>query len=221
MDDLRFTICEQLFEVCSDRAVYWPAERTLILSDVHFGKSATFWEFGIPVPDDMESTLSRISTLTETHEVERILVLGDLIHSDVGMTSAVIDAVRSWRDALDIDWEVVPGNHDRHYPEVFDAWRMTRLPATHQEHGMFFVHDPADADSSFTWCGHLHPTWRFGRGPDAVRLPCLAVTDSRIFLPSFTEFSSGSRLRVNARHVWGFLNNQAIYLPVANSAQIW
>ena len=41
---------EQLL-LLPERALWWPQQKALVLSDVHFGKSATFRENGIPVPE--------------------------------------------------------------------------------------------------------------------------------------------------------------------------
>ena len=38
------------FEPLAERALHWPARRTIILSDLHVGKAAVFRARGLPVP---------------------------------------------------------------------------------------------------------------------------------------------------------------------------
>ena len=70
------------WEFLPDRAIWWPSESTLIVSDLHLGKRS-FSSPGIAVPNAVNAnTLERLSALVSSHRPRRLLVLGDLFHSE-------------------------------------------------------------------------------------------------------------------------------------------
>ncbi|HEX8339364.1 MAG TPA: ligase-associated DNA damage response endonuclease PdeM [Tepidisphaeraceae bacterium] len=182
----------QLFTLTSDRAVYWPAEGTLLLADLHFGKAATFREFGLPVPAGTTAKdLLRLSTLIGFFNPRRLLVLGDLLHAKPA--HAVTAQLLDWRQAhARVAIELVVGNHDRH------AGRPAAVLDIHVhaepliEHGIAFEHEPPADPALPTVAGHIHPTVRLtdfdGSG---VRVPCFVVDEKRMIVPAFGSFTGG------------------------------
>ena len=76
---------DERFSLLPQRAAYWPAERLLVLGDLHFGKAATFRSRGIPVPGGTtRENLSVLDALLATHDVQRVLFLGDFLHARAG-----------------------------------------------------------------------------------------------------------------------------------------
>ena len=68
----------------ADGAVWWEAKQTLWLSDLHLGKAAHFRKHGVPIGS--EPTLETVHRLREQIKgfgPSRILLLGDLFHSDI------------------------------------------------------------------------------------------------------------------------------------------
>ncbi len=71
------------------RAVFDPAERTLFVADVHFGKAAAFRALGAPVPKGTTAdNLARLTALMEATGAARLVVLGDLLHARAGLPPA-------------------------------------------------------------------------------------------------------------------------------------
>ncbi|MBZ0171464.1 MAG: DEAD/DEAH box helicase, partial [Phycisphaerales bacterium] len=69
---------EQL-DLLPERAVWWPARRTLLVADLHLGKPASFRSAGAPVPEQVTGAdLARLSSLIKTQHAQRVIVLGDL-----------------------------------------------------------------------------------------------------------------------------------------------
>src|ERR1700679_266508 len=63
------------------RAVYWPAEETLIVSDLHLEKSTFLSHFGHFIPPyDSHDTLLRLEALIAHYRPKRLLLLGDSFH---------------------------------------------------------------------------------------------------------------------------------------------
>ncbi len=176
----------------AERAVLW--RRTVLVADVHLGKSDTFRHFGLPVPDgDLDTDLARLSRLVLDTGAERVLVLGDLVHSANGLNPDVVDRVASWRSALDAELELVPGNHDRFDPPA--SWRVRQRPDGHVEGPFRFVHQPHTRAGVYTWCGHVHPAAVVGRGRHALRFACFWLGAEQGMLPAFGTFTGGLAVR--------------------------
>jgi len=185
-----------------ERAVYWPARRTLMVADLHLGKSGTFRSVGAPIPDGvMDSDLSRLAAALRATEAQRLVILGDLLHAAPGVTRELIEHVAEWRNADgrgSLEILVVPGNHDRRLDLVSAPWGL-RIPGPSFIDGPFsFRHDPGDAAAAgegYTWAGHLHPMISLRGGGDRLRLPCFWLGAAAGVLPAFSEFTRGVTIR--------------------------
>lgn len=175
-----------------DRAVWWPARRTLIASDLHLGKSQTLRAGGSAVPAGvLGETLGRLDRLIASTGAERLLVVGDLLHAGVGLTAELVERVASWRRAFGGRVVVVPGNHDRALPRVAQAWGIEVAAELLAEDGLAFCHEPCEVEGAFVWAGHVHPAVTLAGGGDRVKLPCFVVGQGLGLLPAFTRFSAG------------------------------
>jgi metallophosphoesterase superfamily enzyme len=117
----------------------------------------------------------------------RLLVLGDLIHSGVGMTARMVDTVAAWRAGQSVRVELVPGNHDRHAGGLPESWRIHLLAEEVREGPLAFRHDPAGAGGPGMLCGHVHPMARLAD----LRLPCFVLGGRVGLLPAFSLFTRG------------------------------
>lgn len=185
------------FELLPCRAVYWRAAQTLLVSDLHFGKSETFQRHGVPMPSAaMHEALDRLARAIVETRATRVLVLGDLLHAPAGITSSMVETVSAWRSRFAVRVQVVCGNHDRQIERVATAWDMELLGEFHVERDIGFVHDP-DAPAvagidGFVWAGHVHPAITMGRGSTSVKLACFVVGERVGVLPAFSLFTAGA-----------------------------
>lgn len=79
-----------------ERALYWPAARTLVIADPHFGKAAAFRARGVPVPEFTTlDNLARLDAVLSRTSAERLVVLGDFLHARQGRSKTLLaeDAV--------------------------------------------------------------------------------------------------------------------------------
>lgn len=190
-------VAGESFELMPERAVWWPARRSLLVADLHWGKPEAFQGRGIPVPSGMLThELARLEKLALRVRADRIVVLGDLIHDDVGVTPEVTAEVAAWRERFGTPISLVPGNHDRHLPKLPGSWKIEVLDAE-VEVGDDFVllHHPEPVSGRFGFCGHLHPTYVMRGGGDHLRCACFHVTRELCVLPAFSEFSNGVKVR--------------------------
>ena len=182
----------------AQRAVWWPAERTLLLADLHLGKGALGRAHGQPVPrGESQRTLDAWGALIARLGARRSIVLGDLLHGRDGLTPALDDAVRRWRlshQATQIDW--LPGNHDARLQRVAAQWHMRLLPSLAPlAPGLSACHEPPPAPlRQFLLCGHLHPALTLRVAADRVRVPCFVARRGSLLLPAFGSWTGGAEL---------------------------
>ncbi|MGB6223435.1 ligase-associated DNA damage response endonuclease PdeM [Haloferula sp.] len=174
-------------------AIWWPSEHTLILSDVHLGKSATFRAHGLPVPEgESEDDLVRITKLVTHFHTQRLLIVGDFFHSRSILTAPFKANLNKWLSDLPCKVILILGNHDPLPHKLADIPRLQTC-STHHIKQLHFVHDPAEVvEGTPTISGHLHPLCRIGtkKGP-SMRVPCFLQQSSHLILPAFGTFTSG------------------------------
>ena len=181
------------------RAVWWPARRTVIVADTHFGKSAVFGYFGVAVPAGSDQyDRERLSRLVQETGATRLLILGDFLHAPLAAGSREAQDLAAWADGLrDIEIRVIAGNHDR-------GTSGGGMPVKWQVHDLLeppfcFTHD-ADRtprrDDLYCLSGHIHPVVRLrGLAKRAPRVPIFWQRRSGIVLPSFGLFTGGYLVR--------------------------
>lgn len=195
---LRLDAAGHELRLLAQRAVWWPAERTLLLADLHLGKGALFRAHGQPVPrGESQRTLDAWGELIARCNARRSIVLGDLLHGRDGLTPALDDAVRRWRlthQATQIDW--LPGNHDVRLQQVAAQWHMRLLPSLAPlAPGLSACHAPPAAPApEFLICGHLHPALTLRVAADRVRVPCFVARPGSLLLPAFGSWTGSAAL---------------------------
>jgi DNA ligase-associated metallophosphoesterase len=184
----------QMLDLHPFRAAYWHQAATLLLADTHLGKSAHFRRAGIAVPRAVaDANFERLRSLLVDFRPERVLVLGDLFHSDYNSAWEEFADLIAQFDA--VRFELVPGNHD-----VLGAARYAEAglhlhPAVLDEGPFRFQHFPPHPEETppadrYILSGHLHPCVRLrGNGRDGARLPCFYFGGQHGILPAFGAFT--------------------------------
>ena len=184
------------------RAALLPASQTLLVADLHLGKAATFRRAGIPVPEgSAQRDLERLERLVREHDVQRLVVLGDLFHARSGCTPQVFAEFAGMRARIpDTSVVLVLGSHDRAVGRLPDTLGLDACLPCLDEPPFHFVHEPATGIEGsgrdlFTVGGHLHPTLSI-RSPSGARLAdrCFVAEPSVLVLPAFGSFTGGHRV---------------------------
>lgn len=171
--------------------MYWYDENTLLLTDLHLGKSGHFRKSGIAAPQQINQVnLRRLDTLVKTVNPDRLIILGDLFHSDVNLEWFQFE---EWRSAYrDLKILLVAGNHDSLHASFYESAALD-ICSSHSEAGFMFLHDSSDQKetrSEFLFSGHIHPGVLLkGKGRQTLRLPCFYQGMNQLILPAFGEFT--------------------------------
>src|SRR5260221_1652908 len=99
------------FWVSPERSLFWEEKNTLIVADLHLGKSGHFRKSGIAVPQNIyKADLQRLMSQLYLYKAERLIIVGDLTHSDINKE---LDLFINWRkDFSLLQIDLVKGNHD-------------------------------------------------------------------------------------------------------------
>lgn len=215
---MKIEVQSEELELFAERAVLWPRKRTLIITDTHFGKTATFRKAGIPVPEDTTgSDLAKLSTLLKQTGATRLIILGDLLHAKAGRQPDVMNAVAEWRrlhSALNID--LIRGNHDRSAGAPPPEWNIEMHPQDLELGPFLFVHEPLDQmHSHYVMSGHIHPAVSLSDGLHRrVRLPCFSFGERQALLPAFGSFTGTYELKpIPSDRIYVAAGDEVVLVP--------
>lgn len=180
-----------------EKAIYWPAEKMLIIADIHFGKAAAFRALGVPVPRGTTSeNLAGLDALVAQHGAKRVVFLGDFLHARAAHASSTQLAMLAWRQRHpDLQLMLVRGNHDLHAGDPAAALGIELVDEPHQVGPFAFCHHPDVETPGYVLAGHVHPVYVLATRFDALRLPCFVVGQERMILPSFGSFTGGHAVK--------------------------
>jgi uncharacterized protein len=207
-----YRIREQQLWLSPDRCIYWEEERSLIVSDLHFGKTGHFRKAGIAVPQSVyREDLLRLLCQIQYFKPRQLLVVGDLFHSRENKELALF---LKWReDFSDLGIQLIQGNHDI----LHDSWYEKAgidLSREVLSIGPFsFVHDIEDIaggnnvpdgpgardvpdvpgeprKAGYYFSGHIHPGIRIrGMGKQSLQFPCFYFGSEYAVLPAFGRWT--------------------------------
>lgn len=180
-----------------EKALYWPAQKMLVVADIHFGKAAAFRALGVPVPRGTTTeNLTGLDALVDAHGAEHIVFLGDFLHARAAHASATQQAMLAWRERRSgLRLTLVRGNHDRHAGDPAAQLGIALVDEPYEIGPFAFCHHPDIDTPGYALAGHIHPVYVLATRFDALRLPCFVVGSERMILPSFGSFTGGHAIR--------------------------
>lgn len=168
-------------------ALWWPARRMLIVSDLHLGRSERYARRGgaLLPPWEVADTLDRLAAEIAALSPGRVVSLGDAFDDDIAAAQIAPEArARIGALALGRDWLWITGNHDRWpLPPGFPGQSAAALPGP-----ITLRHKAAQAPDI---SGHMHPVVRLA----GHRWRCFAVGPEHLILPAFGTYTGGLDIR--------------------------
>jgi DNA ligase-associated metallophosphoesterase len=185
------SICGKAFLAHKSGALYWPAEKALIVADLHLEKGSAYAGHGQLLPPyDTRETLLKLAQILDTFaaEAETVIALGDSFHdADAGarMNARDIEVLRILQE--DREWIWIAGNHD---PDIDKRLGGHILPELTVE-GITLRHAPANGPVTHEIAAHLHPAARLVMHGTALRRPCFVGNGLRLVVPAFGAYTGG------------------------------
>jgi DNA ligase-associated metallophosphoesterase len=183
-------------ELLPEGAAFLADTATLVLADLHLGKSAAFRAKGLPVPEgDNARDFGRMLALAEKYGAARVVVAGDLFHAPTGITAELRKQLAEFLDTLGVPVTLVLGNHDAKLPVI--PGRLHAVGRLDLAENLVVIHDPADAaGAALHLCGHLHPIVKIPDGKHtSLRMKCFLSRANTLVLPSFGGFTGGAVMK--------------------------
>jgi uncharacterized protein len=182
-------ICGKTFLAHKFGALYWPAERALIVSDLHLEKGSAFAARGQMLPPyDTRETLSKLAKLIDRYQPETVISLGDSIHDCDGaarMDAADIESLHMLQE--DRDWIWITGNHDPKIDRALAGHVVSEIVVG----SIALRHEPLPGAATHEIAGHFHPAARLVLHGTSLRRPCFVGNRLRLVMPAFGAYTGG------------------------------
>lgn len=184
-----FSFAQLDFAIIGEAALFCPAERALLVADLHLEKASWYARFGQMLPPyDSHATLARLADIVARCEPAAIYCLGDNFHDDEGEErlepAAAAELVRLMRGRR---WVWVTGNHDegltgRWGGDIVEEARLGPIALRHEI-------DLAASEPEIS--GHFHPKLRFSLRKRGVSRRCFVLAGERLIMPAFGALTGG------------------------------
>jgi len=175
-------------------ALFWDAERVLVVSDLHLEKGSSFAARGVLLPPyDTVATLGRLAAVIAYYDPRMVIALGDSFH-DRNAHERLSAPDRETIAALQTrrDWIWISGNHDPALPSDLGG-----IVASEVAIGpIVFRHEPTGAAGEIA--GHLHPKARVATRARWMERRCFASDGERAVMPAFGAYTGGLSIRDEA-----------------------
>ncbi|GLT01199.1 hypothetical protein GCM10007897_25900 [Sphingobium jiangsuense] len=174
-------------------ALWWPAERALLVADLHFEKARFYAGTGqfLPPYDSIE-TARLLAAQVEEVGARQVLCLGDSFHDAAGALTlpmearAILEALRARLDR----WIWITGNHDGAAAFSF-GHSVTEMTLR----GLALRHE-ATSCAEPELSGHFHPKIRLRARGQSIARRCFLMNETKLILPAFGALTGG----LDARH---------------------
>lgn len=176
------------FNLTNQRALFWEEYSSLVISDLHIGKTAHFRKNGIAIPNDiLHKDLHRLSILIQHFSAKDIYINGDLLHAG---NNSDVDIFKTWReDFPEISFHLIEGNHDKNAKNLFENLGFNSVQKRLLISEIVLVHEFDDKEEKFQITGHIHPGVVLASPVKKLRLPAFVLNDRQLLLPAFSEFT--------------------------------
>ncbi|MFC3197448.1 ligase-associated DNA damage response endonuclease PdeM [Parapedobacter deserti] len=198
-----------------ERALLLPQYRTLIVADWHLGKAAHFRKAGIFMPAlPVDSDAMRLQSLLKNHDVETLVFLGDLFHSDLNSEWLSFERLRTANPST--RFILTRGNHDILSDNLLDHIAVEVMPSYFIAPHIRCTHHPVGIASAgeLNIAGHIHPGCVIpAAGKQTHRLPCFYYSEQTLLLPAFGALTG--------LHVMAPTRDARIYPIAGNNVWEW
>lgn len=163
-------------------ALYWPGRDTLIVADLHLGKSARMAARGgaLLPPHETTDTLARLDAEISALNPARVISLGDAFEDALAPEALRTDeTARMAALALGREWVWITGNHDAAALPGFGT-----VADEITEQGLTLRHIAGDGPDI---SGHYHPKARLA----GQARPAFLIGAEHLVLPAFGTYTGG------------------------------
>ena len=189
-----FSFAGETFLASPGGALFWPAQKALLVADLHLEKASWFARLGQFLPPyDSHATLTSLAQAVERTDATRLYCLGDSFHDRFGC-DRLPQSARALLTGLTgrLDWIWIVGNHDPGFADHCGG----RLEEEVELAGIVLRHEAVRDDLRAEISGHFHPKLRVHLRGRQVSRRCFVVSATKMIMPAFGSLTGG----LDARH---------------------
>ena len=170
-------------------ALWWPAESTLFVADLHFEKASHFAAKGWLLPPHATAdTVANLIAAIESTGAQRLVCLGDSFHDEAGPERLSDEARRALMTMTrSLDWWWITGNHDEDAAAVLGG----RVMVEGRIGPLVLRHEADPADPTPELSGHFHPKLVIRHRGRHIARRCFAHSPTKLILPAYGAFTGG------------------------------
>lgn len=184
-----FSFAGEALEPLACGALWWPAEATLFVADLHLEKASHFAARGWLLPPHATAdTLHALISAVERTGARRLVCLGDSFH-DRGGPDRLLPEARTALGLMtrQLDWWWITGNHDEDAAAALGGRVLVEARL-----GPFTLRHEADpADPAPELSGHFHPKLVVRHRGRHISRRCVAMGPAKLILPAYGAFTGG------------------------------
>jgi uncharacterized protein len=188
MNSCGFDLAGERLGMLPSGAVWWPAQATLVVSDLHLGKAERIARRSgqmLP-PYETCDTLDRLEADCAALAPGRVICLGDSFDDGEARDAfAAREAGRIGRLQEIRDWIWITGNHDPGSGDLAGRW-----VESFRAGPLTFRHI-ATPGGQAELSGHYHPKARLALGGRRLARRCLLHDRARAILPAYGTYTGG------------------------------
>jgi len=208
-----FSFAGETFEATPDGALFWRAQQSLLVADLHLEKASWFALLGQFLPPyDSHATLTALAAEVERTGATRLYCLGDSFHDRFGCDRLPSNARELLTQLTStLDWTWIVGNHDPGFSDHCGG----RIEDEAEIGGIILRHEAARDETRPEISGHFHPKLRVSLKGRRVSRRCFVASPTKIIMPAFGSLTGG----LDAHHpeILGSMGgNAAALVPVSD-----
>jgi len=177
------------FYAVDQNALFWPAQKALLVADLHLEKASWFAKFGQHLPPyDSLATLTRLERAISISGAHSVYCLGDNFHDDGGEMRIGGAAGQLLADLIArFGWVWITGNHD-----MAISGRVGGAVVEELMLGGIMLRHQADPRATLPeMSGHYHPRHSVNIRGRTVRRTCFVRGRRKLLFPAFGSLTGG------------------------------
>lgn len=189
-----FSFAGETFIPSASGALFWQAQRALLVADLHLEKASWFARLGQLLPPyDSHATLTALAMEVERTGARHVYCLGDSFHDRFGCDRLPADS-RALLGELTtkLDWVWIVGNHDPGFADHCGG----RIVEEAEVEGILLRHEARASEVRPEMSGHFHPKFRVSLNGRRISRRCFVASEHKLILPAFGALTGG----LDARH---------------------
>ena len=178
---------DEEFYAYPNKSLYWKRLNTLIIADLHLGKSVSYAKNKQFLPPyDTKEILDELFISLEEIKPNKLIIVGDLLHDAFSTLSLKEKDHKDFRQYMkNTDFIWIKGNHDKNIEikgfNNFSKYEVDKF---------LFTHIPISS-SLFQICGHYHPKAKISHKGKTIFKTSFVHNEKILILPSFGILTGG------------------------------